>query len=556
MEIRFPPALLTLRTFPEELKPVTDVRAWTPAALAALADALRANLAVRGAKPALADVAHWRAAVEGNLDPSACKPRSVEQFAALVTELLAHDPTHTLFRHRPDHDAWCPVYVDRVWYEDASENSYRRTPAHCTLRFWWNEFGTVHYESAYFEYADCVHRSLADTLAGSKLELPTAPRREAHAHDLARYTKIRAAVGRQFLARGLGLANVDGNPDKISGYARFALDTKGQPARVVLDVFHETPEKRERETTPDPLFWCDPRKNLTRHGESRGAHDDDEAPAPPTLPTHPMVAIFDLRLHLRLRVHVAQLTERPAEPALLDKIVLPNNVRELLRVLLREHTAFQDVIHGKGAGTVILCAGPPGTGKTLTAEAHAEGLGRPLYTVHASQLGTDAEELEANLLRVFARAERWNAVLLLDEADVYVASRGESLVQNAIVGVFLRVLEYYQGLLFLTTNRPELVDDAIASRCVARVLYQLPAPDELRRIWTILAANAGVTLGEGTLDRLLAAWPNLSGRDVRNLLALARHFAPDATTPLEFAMFERARPFKATDDVAARASDV
>ena len=38
---------------------------------------------------------------------------------------------------------------------------------------------------------------------------------------------------------------------------------------------------------------------------------------------------------------------------------------------------------------------------------------------------------------------------------------------NAVVGVFLRVLEYFNGLLFLTTNRIDDIDEAIVSRCIA-----------------------------------------------------------------------------------------
>ena len=97
---------------------------------------------------------------------------------------------------------------------------------------------------------------------------------------------------------------------------------------------------------------------------------------------------------------------------------------------------------------------------------------RPLYSVQCSQLGLEPADLERELLKIFTRAARWNAILLLDEADVYIHRRGSDIQQNAIVGVFLRVLEYYSGVMFLTTNRAELVDDAIASRCLARIDYQ------------------------------------------------------------------------------------
>lgn len=54
-----------------------------------------------------------------------------------------------------------------------------------------------------------------------------------------------------------------------------------------------------------------------------------------------------------------------------------------------------------------------------------------------------------------AAAHGWGAVLLLDEADVYLERRSiNDLMRNSLVSIFLRLLEYFQGILFLTTNRP------------------------------------------------------------------------------------------------------
>jgi len=56
-------------------------------------------------------------------------------------------------------------------------------------------------------------------------------------------------------------------------------------------------------------------------------------------------------------------------------------------------------------------------------------------------------------------------VLLLDEADIFMEQRSESdIKRNAMVGIFIRLLEYYQGILFLTTNRSGGLDQAFASR--------------------------------------------------------------------------------------------
>ena len=77
---------------------------------------------------------------------------------------------------------------------------------------------------------------------------------------------------------------------------------------------------------------------------------------------------------------------------------------------------------GKGRGLVAVLHGPPGTGKTLTAEGIAELLKRPLYMVSVGELGTNSRELELELNKILDVAHSWGAVLLLDEADVFLGT--------------------------------------------------------------------------------------------------------------------------------------
>jgi len=118
---------------------------------------------------------------------------------------------------------------------------------------------------------------------------------------------------------------------------------------------------------------------------------------------------------------------------------------------------------------------PARRGKTLTAEVYAEIIRRPLYRVHSGQLGLNVAQMEQVLKDVLTRAQRWGAVMLIDEADVYIKRRNDDMAMNAVVGVFLRVLEYFNGLLFLTTNRIDDIDEAIVSRCIALIKYSMPS---------------------------------------------------------------------------------
>jgi hypothetical protein len=93
-----------------------------------------------------------------------------------------------------------------------------------------------------------------------------------------------------------------------------------------------------------------------------------------------------------------------------------------------------DIVHGKGEGLIILLHGVPGVGKTSTAECVAESLGQPLFPITCGDLGTTAAEVEKSLNDIFDLAANWNCVLLLDEADVFLAQRTRGDIErNAVV---------------------------------------------------------------------------------------------------------------------------
>ena len=59
--------------------------------------------------------------------------------------------------------------------------------------------------------------------------------------------------------------------------------------------------------------------------------------------------------------------------------------------------------------------------------------------------------MEKELARWFSLSEKWQAILLTDEADVYFEKRvSGQLPRNSLVSTFLRPVEYYHGILFLT----------------------------------------------------------------------------------------------------------
>ena len=119
-----------------------------------------------------------------------------------------------------------------------------------------------------------------------------------------------------------------------------------------------------------------------------------------------------------------------------DSLVLPESQKSIVRALVENHTGkrkaekkrpgIDDIIRGKGQGLVAVLHGRPGVGKTLTAEGISEYLRKPLYMVSAGELGTDSRVLEHQLSKILDICYGWGAVLLLDEADVFLERMSHS----------------------------------------------------------------------------------------------------------------------------------
>ena len=73
---------------------------------------------------------------------------------------------------------------------------------------------------------------------------------------------------------------------------------------------------------------------------------------------------------------------------------------------------------------------------------------------------------------------------MLDEADVFLQARDkEDMRRNSVVSVFLRVLEYYSGILFLTTNKVGHFDEAFKSRIHVALYYPPLDEKSAMQIW-------------------------------------------------------------------------
>ncbi|CAI6034512.1 unnamed protein product [Clonostachys chloroleuca] len=276
------------------------------------------------------------------------------------------------------------------------------------------------------------------------------------------------------------------------------------------------------------------------------------------LPVH--IIGFNMQNKEWVKLEVQHLEDVRWNKKAFEYLVINKETKELIRAVVSNQLSVKsktDLIEGKGSGLFMLLHGGPGTGKTLTAESVAEIAQRPLYRVTCGDIGTKAEEVEKYLASVLLLGTTWKCVVLLDEADVFLEQRSLlNLERNALVSVFLRVLEYYNGILILTSNRVGTFDEAFKSRIQLSLHYKNLDQHQRREIWKNFIGHldefqqtleAGLTeperhtkVGYGidvddlnkNLEEL--SRPALNGRDIRNALSTARQLALYRQQPLQY----------------------
>ncbi|KAI0193662.1 P-loop containing nucleoside triphosphate hydrolase protein [Xylaria flabelliformis] len=239
----------------------------------------------------------------------------------------------------------------------------------------------------------------------------------------------------------------------------------------------------------------------------------------------PWVKGFDLKSKKWYELRVDELRPITWNDEAFDKLILPGDEKHLAWEFVEakslvQSEEFDDFITDKGRGLLMLMFGPPGVGKTLTAEAVADKARVPLYTMSASELGTKPNTVEKGLERVLNLCSMWNAILLLDEADVFLGARtSDSIQRNELVAIFLRMLEYYKGTMFLTTNRVASIDPAFQSRIDLFLPYHDLTSEARRKVWCNFIERAGQDKFEVTDEYLdkLSQLP-LNGREIKNLI--------------------------------------
>lgn len=506
-------------------------------------------------------VAGWQA-IKKNPDGSKCG--NLESLPGVMMQYLRKSAPHRWLFTKDDEGQLLPVFVSGIFFNEA--RNY--TPAHVTISMSYYNFATGRYPTERNRQSpgtssidifrkDITGKTISEILAVRGYFIENAALVAEYRKTVELWMELEGEVGLQM--------SVTGKVTELSGWyegsgrKRFA-QRSGCPVRMVIDP-------KERETgaaSVESTFWAG-KEDIFEDGEFPAEAEDDDGEEDEVkrrkprrskkeeeepvrvweVPVHPFLELFDLEEHIRVAAHVSSCSPYVYDEKVGDKLVLPDEVKDLIEALIHEAgETFEDIVEGKSGGIIVLITGTPGTGKTLTAEVYSEVMKRPLYKVNSSQLGVNIADIEKELKIVLQRSEKWGAILLIDEADVYVRARGDDIQQNAIVGVFLRVLEYYRGVLFMTSNRGTIIDDAIISRLTARMEYQKPNDEERGRIWNIIADQNGIKLEPFEVSSLVRDLPGISGRDIKMLLKLARMYSRRKGIPVDAALIKRLNKYK------------
>jgi SpoVK/Ycf46/Vps4 family AAA+-type ATPase len=141
--------------------------------------------------------------------------------------------------------------------------------------------------------------------------------------------------------------------------------------------------------------------------------------------------------------------------------------------------------------------------------------------------------VETGLQRILELVSRWNAILLLDECDVFLEERTSvDLERNKVISIFLRTLEYYEGIMFMTTNRVENIDLAFQSRIHVSIEYPDLTAESRRTIWRNFVNSSGGKPEVSESDIAELAQLSLNGRQIKNVLKTAGLLALRKRMPL------------------------
>ncbi len=240
-------------------------------------------------------------------------------------------------------------------------------------------------------------------------------------------------------------------------------------------------------------------------------------------------------------------------PFTMEDLILPEEEKQQIREALA-HIRYRHIVYDQwdfesrlayGKGLTMLFAGPPGTGKTMAATIVAGELGLPAYRVDISQVMSKyIGETEKSLGEIFDAAERSNAILFFDETDAIFGKRSEikdshDKYANVETSFLLQRLESFDGIVLMSTNLLQNIDEAFMRRI--NYIINFPFPDPQRRLilWKKNFPEK-MPLDDGIDFEYLANQFELSGAAIKSAVMSAAFLAAEEGTPVNMSHILRA----------------
>lgn len=205
-------------------------------------------------------------------------------------------------------------------------------------------------------------------------------------------------------------------------------------------------------------------------------------------------------------------------------------------------------------GVRALFKGASGTGKTFAARLLAAELGMDLYRLDLSTVVNKyIGETEKNLAKIFNHVEELDVILLLDEGDALMTQRtnvgsANDRYANLETNYLLQRLESFEGIMIVTTNAVDRIDQAFERRMDAVVEFLPAGFAERLRIWSLHLPEINQVSNEFLIQ--VAERCELSGGQIRNAALHAHALAlgddcPISNQHLEIAVRREYRKFAA-----------
>lgn len=210
-----------------------------------------------------------------------------------------------------------------------------------------------------------------------------------------------------------------------------------------------------------------------------------------------------------------------------EEVILPKKTLDLLDRNVIEFARQRGRLSEYGLSTKkgILFYGPPGNGKTYTIHYLAKALeGHTTFLVTAEQVGLLDEYMTlARLLQP--------SVVVIEDVDLI--ARDRAVIENPCDEVLLhKLLNEMDGLrpdadvlFILTTNRPETLETALASR-PGRVdqAIEFPLPDEEGRAKLIRLYSCGLPLPDEVIEATVRKTKDVSASFIKELMRRSAQF--------------------------------